>query len=76
VLRHSEAENCSITVTSLPAAARLEIVNDRVRARPATDGRGLAGLTARAEALGGLATAGVSGNEFRLVVEVPEREAR
>jgi two-component system sensor histidine kinase DesK len=76
VLRHSEAETCSITVTRLPAAARLEIVNDRPRARPATDGRGLAGLTTRAEALGGSTTAGVTGDEFRLVVEVPEREAR
>jgi two-component system sensor histidine kinase DesK len=76
VLRHSEAETCSITVTRLPATARLEIVNDRPRARPATDGRGLAGLTTRAEALGGSTTAGVTGDEFRLVVEVPEREAR
>ena len=76
VLRHSEAETCSITVTRLPTTARLEIVNDRPRARPLTDGRGLAGLTTRAEALGGAMTAGVTDDEFRLVVEVPEREAR
>lgn len=75
VLRHSEAGHCSITVTRLVGTARLEIVNDRVRVRSGGDGRGIAGLAARAEALGGVATAGVSGDEFRLVVEVPEGEA-
>lgn len=67
VLRHSDAGTCSVTV----AGRRLEIVNDG--ARPAgTGGRGIAGLTARAEAVGGSVTAGVAGAEFRLVVELPE----
>jgi two-component system, NarL family, sensor histidine kinase DesK len=72
VLRHSAAKRCSITVTRAPGTARLEIVNDRVRARATTGGRGLGGLAARAEAVGGSVRTGVGSDRFRLVVEVPE----
>ncbi len=72
VLRHSSAETCSITVTRLPGAARLEIVNDRTRASTATGGRGLDGLVSRAGVVGGSVRAGAVGDEFRLVVEIPE----
>lgn len=71
VLRHSAAEHCSITVGSSAGVARLEIVNDRARA-VATGGQGIEGLAARAELLGGVVTAGPRGDEFRLVVELPE----
>lgn len=69
VLRHSAAQTCVITVTP----TRLEIVNDR--ARPGAGGKGIDGITARAEALGGTVTATAHGDEFRLVVEVPEEVA-
>lgn len=69
VLRHSEADSCSITV----GFTRLAIVNDRPRPT-AIGGRGIEGLTARAEALGGSVVAGADGDEFRLVVEIPEEE--
>lgn len=71
VLRHSEAENCSITVTR---GARLEIVNDRARAS-ATGGGGIDGLAARAGARGGSVTAEARGDEFRLVVVIPEESS-
>lgn len=72
VLKHSAARRCSITVTRLPGAARLEIVNDRVRARVTTGGRGLSGLAARAGAVGGSVRTGAGSDKFRLVVEIPE----
>ncbi|MFI9812648.1 sensor histidine kinase [Saccharothrix variisporea] len=71
VLRHSEATTCSLAVTRRAGVVRLEIVNDGVRG-PEGSGHGLAGLAARAEALGGTVGAGRGGEEFRLVVDVPE----
>ena len=75
VLRHSDAETCRIVVRTRERRARLEIVNDGVgpsTADQASQGSGLAGLTARAEALGGSVQAGPAGEDgFRLVVEIP-----
>lgn len=72
VLRHSQAKTCSITAGRWDGHARLEIVNDGVRA-PAGSGSGLAGLAERAGALTGSVAAGSTGDgRFRLLVEVPE----
>jgi two-component system sensor histidine kinase DesK len=75
VLRHSQASTCSITAGRRDGQARLEIVNDGVRA-PAGEGSGLAGLTERATALSGSVSAGPLGDgRFRLLLEVPEEAA-
>ncbi len=75
VLRHSQASICSIRARRWDGHARLEIVNDGVRA-PAGEGSGLAGLTERATALSGSASAGPVGDgRFRLLVEVREEAA-
>jgi two-component system, NarL family, sensor histidine kinase DesK len=75
VLLHSQASTCSITVSRWDGQARLEIVNDGVRA-PAGEGSGLAGLTERAGALSGSVSAGPFGDgRFRLLVQVPEEVA-
>jgi len=76
VLRHSEATECSITVTRTGhQAVRLEIVNDGVRqpAGPGTGpGNGLSGLAERARDLGGELTAGpLLAQRYRLRIEVP-----
>lgn len=75
VLRHSQASICSITAGRWDGRARLEIVNDGVRA-PSGEGTGLAGLTERATALSGSVSAGPVGDgRFRLLLEVPEEVA-
>jgi two-component system sensor histidine kinase DesK len=75
VLRHSQASTCSITAGRWDDHVRLEIVNDGARA-PVGEGSGLAGLTERAAALSGSASAGpVGDSRFRLLVEVPEGAA-
>jgi two-component system, NarL family, sensor histidine kinase DesK len=75
VLRHSQAGICSITAGRRDGQARLEIVNDGVRA-PAGEGSGLAGLTERATALSGSVSAGPLGDgRFRLLLEIPEEAA-
>jgi two-component system, NarL family, sensor histidine kinase DesK len=71
MLRHSEVRCCSIVVSSQSGSARLEIVNDGVREQSSSDGNGLAGLAARAIAMGGSLTSGQQDGGFRLVVEIP-----
>lgn len=71
MLRHSEVSTCSIAVSSRAGSARLEIVNDGVRDQPSSGGNGLAGLAARATAMGGTLIAGQRDGQFRLVVEIP-----
>jgi two-component system sensor histidine kinase DesK len=71
VLRHSDADTCSITVTRDATAVRLEIVNDRA-VTPTGVGSGLAGLAERAESLDGFAsTTCTRDGSFLLRVEVP-----
>ena len=72
VLRHSAATTCAIAIGRHDGIVRLEIVNDG--AMPASaSGSGLSGLTARAAALSGAATARPLGDgRFRLRVDVPE----
>jgi two-component system, NarL family, sensor histidine kinase DesK len=77
VLRHSEASECSITLTRAPdGAVRLEIVNDGVCERVAGagpgPGNGLIGLAERARAFSGELTAGpLPHGYYRLLVEFP-----
>ncbi len=72
VLRHSQAQQCSINGTRDDGKFRLEIVNDGVRDTDlVSSGSGLVGLSARAGELGGLVRVERSGSLFRLVVEVP-----
>jgi two-component system sensor histidine kinase DesK len=74
LLRHSHARRCSITATRHGRNVHLEIVNDG--AGPATGnktGNGLAGVTERARALFGSASAErVGGGRFVLRVEIPD----
>jgi two-component system sensor histidine kinase DesK len=72
LLRHSDADSCSITAARSDGAFRLEIVNDRARP-PTAGGSGLAGLGERARALSGSAAAErTRDGRFRLLVRVPE----
>lgn len=73
LLRHSDATTCTITLTRAAGAISLSIRNDGVRHPRIGDGSGLAGVTARAAAIGGRAGARLSGDrEFDLRVTVPE----
>jgi two-component system, NarL family, sensor histidine kinase DesK len=78
VVRHSAASRCAITIEALPAATRLEIVDDGRGPDPRRvnlslpPGSGLAGIRERVLAAGGELEAGrgVDGG-FRLAVRVP-----
>jgi two-component system sensor histidine kinase DesK len=71
ILRHSEAETCSITARQQAGRIRLDIVNDGA-SPPVAEGTGLAGLAERARALSGSASAHhTPDGRFRLSVEVP-----
>ena len=74
VLRHSQAQECVITLSAGAAAVTLTMDNDGTPsgAAPARPGTGLTGLTERITALGGTVTAGCSpGDRFRLEATVP-----
>ena len=70
LLRHSDATRCTITL----GPGSVEMTNDGVRSPRAGEGSGLAGLTARAAAVGGTVSATVRGSEFVLRVTVPVSE--
>lgn len=74
LLRHSEANTCSITVAREGGLVRMEIVNDGVRAPEGTrTGTGIAGVAERARAVSGSASGGsIRDGQFRLLVQVPE----
>ncbi|MBE3013985.1 hypothetical protein IL992_33110 [Microbispora sp. NEAU-D428] len=71
LLRHSEAQTCSITLSRHNGTVRLEIVNDGVRG-VAPPGSGLAGVGERARAVSGTSATAVRNGRFQLSVEVPE----
>ncbi|NUP47651.1 MAG: hypothetical protein HOW97_10120, partial [Catenulispora sp.] len=72
LLRHSDATNCTITLARTAGTISLTIHNNGVRHPRIDDGSGLAGVKARAAAIGGRAGAQLSGNdEFHLRVTVP-----
>jgi two-component system sensor histidine kinase DesK len=70
LLRHSDATRCTITL----GPGSLEMANDGVRSAGGGDGSGIAGLRARAAAVGGTVSASVRGDEFVLRVTVPATE--
>jgi two-component system sensor histidine kinase DesK len=75
MLRHSQAQTCSIKATRHDGAAFLEIVNDGARSTHGS-GTGIAGLAERAEALSGHVGAGsMRDGQYRLCVEIPEAYA-
>jgi two-component system sensor histidine kinase DesK len=76
MLRHSEASSCSIRAIRRAGTVVLEIINDGAATSSET-GTGIAGLAERARALAGSVSAGDTGDGHdRLLVQVPEPEAR
>ncbi|MEU6245171.1 histidine kinase [Streptomyces sp. NPDC047024] len=83
VLRHGDAQRCSVAVRVREGRAVLTVENDGAGALPGggegvggsgVGGSGLAGLRERLAAVGGALEAGpVTGNRFRLLAEVPLR---
>jgi two-component system, NarL family, sensor histidine kinase DesK len=71
VLRHSDADHTSITITHADSLIRLRITNDGSSGASDT-GTGLTGLAARAATLGGTATGQHTNSQFELRVEIPE----
>ncbi|MCZ7459377.1 sensor histidine kinase [Streptomyces sp. WMMC940] len=74
VLRHGDAAQCAIGLTTTVGAAVLTVENDGVRApaAPGAPGTGLTGLRERLAALGGTLNAGPApGARFRLTARVP-----
>ncbi|MET1071640.1 MAG: histidine kinase [Umezawaea sp.] len=72
LLRHSKAEQCSISVSRTGGSVDIEVVNDGVRAAVSTDhGNGIGNLTQRVRALGGTLTADADGDHYRLRASIP-----
>ncbi|MET0236626.1 MAG: sensor histidine kinase [Kibdelosporangium sp.] len=72
VLRHSHASNCTIKLSLVDCMAEVVIVDDGVGPGTMGRGNGLAGLSERAEALGGSLTSGSAGSSgFCVRVRVP-----
>jgi two-component system sensor histidine kinase DesK len=70
LLRHSDASRCVITL----GPGSLEMVNDGVRSPVPDEGTGIAGLRARATAVGGTVSALIRGDEFVLRLTMPANE--
>jgi two-component system sensor histidine kinase DesK len=79
VLRHSQATSCTITLRTSDGKAELQVANDGVAARTATDdaraGSGLIGLEERLAAAGGSLETRLDGSRFVLTATLPERTA-
>ena len=71
VLRHSAATRCVIRLGVGPSSLCLEVTDDGNGDRSWTPGVGLRSLMARAEELGGRATAGPSPSGGRMTAELP-----
>jgi two-component system sensor histidine kinase DesK len=80
VLRHSGARQCTVQTSTSDGFVQLRVSNDAVTGATGAPGaaeqerrggRGLANLTARAEACGGSFTAGRTGDRFEVVAEIP-----
>ena len=72
ITRHSGAEHAVVRVAYATGEVRLTITDDGRGARPGATGSGLAGMAARAEALGGEFSAGnAPGGGFRVTARLP-----
>ncbi|GLW51227.1 histidine kinase [Streptomyces sp. NBRC 14336] len=72
VLRHGNAERCTVTVRQRAGRVILTVENDGVSDVPAdSGGSGLAGLRERLAAVAGTLEAGAEEGVFRVVAEVP-----
>jgi two-component system sensor histidine kinase DesK len=72
VLRHGDADRCSVGLRVTEGRVVLTVENDGAGASPGGGGSGLAGLRERLSAVDGTLEAGaVDGGLFRLVAEVP-----
>ena len=76
-LRHASAPRAALRVERRPDRLRVELTNPTGRsAGRRGGGRGLRGLSERADALGGTATHGSSEGTWRLLVELPLPRSR
>ncbi|GAB3121853.1 sensor histidine kinase [Streptomyces calidiresistens] len=71
VTRHSGADTARVTVTHTPDLLRLTIEDNGTGDPGETTGSGIAGMTERARALGGVLTARTTGTGFRVTAELP-----
>ena len=73
VLRHSDAENCAITVRQTGDAVKLDVVNDGATARPSSsDCNGVRNQAERVQAAGGVFMARhVGGDRFHVHAAIP-----
>jgi two-component system, NarL family, sensor histidine kinase DesK len=71
VLRHSDADHTSITITRADSLIRLRITNDG-SSGTSDSGTGLTGLAVRAATLGGTAIGQHIDDRYELCVEIPE----
>jgi two-component system sensor histidine kinase DesK len=70
LLRHSDATRCAIVL----GPGSVEMTNDGIRSPRAGNGSGIAGLRARAAAVGGTVSVAAGDDEFVLRVTVPVAE--
>lgn len=76
VVHHSDARNCTITLTTDDGAAQVRITNDGVtRSTPRPGGGGLDGLRGRLRRLDGTVETSLERDTFTLTVRVPEESA-
>lgn len=73
ILRHSEAEHCTIALAVDDDVLRLRIGNDGVIEEDGCPGKGLSNLRARVEVVDGRFTARRTPKEFEVVAELPYR---
>ncbi|WP_431896613.1 sensor histidine kinase [Nonomuraea sp. bgisy101] len=71
VLRHSAATHCRIKVVTGADAVELTVSNDHPKRPRGTAGTGLAGMSERVTALGGVLTAGQSDGQFVVRARIP-----
>ncbi|MFE3453219.1 sensor histidine kinase [Nonomuraea sp. NPDC059194] len=71
VLRHSAATTCRIKVVTGSGAVELTVANNHPKPAKGTAGTGLAGMSERVAALGGVLTAGESEGQFVVRARIP-----
>jgi two-component system sensor histidine kinase DesK len=72
ILRHSQAEMCSISLVVRNGRLCLRVENDRASSRDSDEGTGLRGMQTRARDLGGTTSIERRGDRFVLTMMIPE----